>query len=109
MQEEACKEGNKLCSGTKHQQSSGGVGHRGYRQTETCCRSIKASDVVVKDSTMLFEDNQGLLPAGSHDIKRRGQVFREFCRITFSYLLQLFSASSLMCTDIINIKLRSKI
>lgn len=51
VQEEACKEGNKLCSGTKHQQSSSGVGHRGHCQTETCCRSIKASDVVVNGLT----------------------------------------------------------
>ncbi len=48
VQEEACKKGNKLCRGTKHQQSSRGVGHRGGYQTETCCRSIKASDVVIK-------------------------------------------------------------
>lgn len=48
VQEEACKEGNKLCSGTKHQQSSPGVGHSDCCQTETCCRSIKASDVVMK-------------------------------------------------------------
>lgn len=38
-------------------------------QTETCRRSIKASDAVMKDSMMLFKDNQGLLPAGSHDMK----------------------------------------
>jgi len=30
VQEEACKEGNKLCRGTKHQQSSSGAGHRGH-------------------------------------------------------------------------------
>lgn len=28
VHEEACKGGNKLCSGTKHQQSSSGDGHR---------------------------------------------------------------------------------
>lgn len=60
VQEETYKEGNKLCSGTKHQQSSCGVGHRGDCQTETCCRYIKAFRLVMKDSMMLFKDNQGL-------------------------------------------------
>lgn len=40
--EEVYKEGNKLCSGTKHQQSSCRVGHRGNCQIETRRRYIKA-------------------------------------------------------------------
>lgn len=46
-QEEACKESNKLCSGTKHQQSSS----ESRAQTEIRCRSIKVSDLVREDLT----------------------------------------------------------
>lgn len=48
VHEEACKEGNKLCSGTKHQQEQ----QWRRAQTETCCRSIKGSVVAMKDFTL---------------------------------------------------------
>lgn len=48
VQEEAY---NKLCSGTKHQQSSGGVGRRGCSPTVACCGSIKGSDMVMEELT----------------------------------------------------------